>query len=240
MTGKRLSFWRVAVRPKYVAGLLLALLAAAAFAWLGQWQLDRALTKDQTTQSVAQTVTIGGQLNPKNIFIVDGRRQNGRDVYWLVGEAIGDSTYRMTVALGQTDSLLKAEAIRFQIQNEVTTQGGHFVPLVLKPISGFWLPSEEPQKLEAEKPYLLHSVSIAQLINLYAPDQPIDTYPNFLVSNTFAKQYGLGEIDAVLHPAESINWLSAFYAAEWVLFAGFAVFLWARTVKDAVDAERLN
>jgi hypothetical protein len=58
----------------------------------------------------------------------------------------------------------------------------------------------------------------------------------------FAANYSpkLEDIEAVLQPAPAINWLSAFYAAEWVLFAGFAVFLWGRTVKDALDAERLN
>ena len=50
----------------------------------------------------------------------------------------------------------------------------------------------------------------------------------------------LDEIDAVLEPAAAINWLTLFYAAEWVLFAGFAIFLWGRTVKDAVERERLN
>jgi hypothetical protein len=44
----------------------------------------------------------------------------------------------------------------------------------------------------------------------------------------------------VLEPAAAINWLTLFYAAEWVLFAGFAIFLWGRTVKDALDKERLN
>ena len=29
-----------------------------------------------------------------------------------------------------------------------------------------------------------------------------------------------------------------FYAIEWVVFAGFAVFLWYRLVKDAVQRER--
>ncbi|MCC7128649.1 MAG: SURF1 family protein, partial [Microbacteriaceae bacterium] len=30
-----------------------------------------------------------------------------------------------------------------------------------------------------------------------------------------------------------LNLLNLFYAAEWVIFAGFAVFLWWRLVKDA-------
>jgi len=29
-----------------------------------------------------------------------------------------------------------------------------------------------------------------------------------------------------------VNWLNLFYAAEWVVFAGFALFIWWRLVKD--------
>jgi surfeit locus 1 family protein len=33
------------------------------------------------------------------------------------------------------------------------------------------------------------------------------------------------------------NWLNVFYAIEWVVFAGFAVFLWFRLVRDAFERE---
>ena len=35
----------------------------------------------------------------------------------------------------------------------------------------------------------------------------------------------------------SVNLLNLFYAVEWVVFAGFAVFLWYRLVKDVVEEE---
>ena len=36
----------------------------------------------------------------------------------------------------------------------------------------------------------------------------------------------------------SLNWLNLFYAAEWVIFSGFAVYLWYRLVKDVWEHER--
>lgn len=33
-------------------------------------------------------------------------------------------------------------------------------------------------------------------------------------------------------PAEQVNWLNLFYAVEWVVFAGFSIFIWWRLVKD--------
>jgi hypothetical protein len=35
----------------------------------------------------------------------------------------------------------------------------------------------------------------------------------------------------------SLNWLNVFYAIEWVVFAGFALYLWFRLVKDAWERE---
>ncbi|MEN9731986.1 MAG: hypothetical protein RL488_1296, partial [Actinomycetota bacterium] len=57
-----------------------------------------------------------------------------------------------------------------------------------------------------------------------------NVYPGF-VARTDA-----GQPKAIAIQTESerteINALNAFYAAEWALFAGFAVFLWWRLVQD--------
>jgi len=235
MSNSQIGFWRVAVRPKYVAGFLVALLAAAAFSLLGQWQLDRSLTKDQTAAEIQKVVTVETMLDVKNVFIVDGRLQNGKEVFWLLANSQDATGKSLTLAIGQSESLLTVEAARFGLKNSVTAQA-------FLPVRGYWLPTEAPLAIDKANPYLLHSVSTAQLINLYSPDKPVASYTDFLVAEGFADSLSpkLGEIDAVLEPAPAINWLSVFYAAEWVLFAGFALFLWGRTVKDAVDAERLN
>jgi hypothetical protein len=43
-------------------------------------------------------------------------------------------------------------------------------------------------------------------------------------------------LDPIKLPAQqvgtSVNWLTLFYAVEWVLFGVFAVFLWWRLVQD--------
>jgi hypothetical protein len=235
MTNSQIGFWRVAVRPKFIAGFLISLLAAAAFSLLGQWQLDRSLTKDQTAAEIQKVVTVEAMLDVQNVFIVGGRLQDGKEVFWLLvnsREATGKS---LTLAIGQSDSLLKVEAARFELKNSMTAQA-------FLPVRGYWLPTEAPLAIDKANPYLLQSVSTAQLINLYSPEKPLASYTDFLVAEGIAESLSpkLAEIDAVLEPAPAINWLSVFYAAEWILFAGFALFLWGRTVKDAVDAERLN
>jgi len=35
----------------------------------------------------------------------------------------------------------------------------------------------------------------------------------------------------------TLNWLNVFYAVEWAVFAGFALYFWYRVVKDAKERE---
>ena len=211
------------------------MLMAAAFAWLGQWQLERAITKDEPTAAQLENkVSLTLAFDQRNVYIVDGRLQDGKNSFWVLMRGIDESGKSVTVALGQADTLIQAEAARFDIQNSMWIQS-------LVEVSGVWLPSEEPQKLDQHTRYLLHSVSIPQLINLYSPDQPIAAYPKFLKlcrsCQPFVGSAQLNQINGVIKPAAGINWLSAFYAVEWTVFACFAFFLWYRTVKDALLAD---
>jgi hypothetical protein len=49
-------------------------------------------------------------------------------------------------------------------------------------------------------------------------------------------------LDAIVSPAPEqeaqLDWLNVFYAVEWAVFAGFAIYLWYRLVRDAVERER--
>jgi cytochrome oxidase assembly protein ShyY1 len=232
----RSSFFSVARRPKYIGGLVFALLAASAFAWLGQWQLDRAINREDKAAELAATkpVTLNLFLDTRNVFVVDGRKQNSRDAWWVIANATDENGKSVTLALGTTDNELKAEAARFELQNSMRAQA-------FLPVTGSWLPSEEPQRIDPAKPYLLHSVSIAQLINLYSPDKPIATYSDYLkvCTSCAGGQFStmLDQINGQTYTDGSVNWLSAFYAIEWAVFALFAVFLWYRTVKDTLEAE---
>ncbi len=64
----------------------------------------------------------------------------------------------------------------------------------------------------------------------------LDVYRPYLAS--VAAPDGLSDIDSPA-PEEksSLNWLNIFYAAEWVIFAGFAFYLWYRLARDAWERE---
>jgi hypothetical protein len=98
--------------------------------------------------------------------------------------------------------------------------------------TGRYLQTEGPEPLtDPAKPYLLESFSLAQLVNLYKGDG-VQSLAGFMV---LGSEPGFGLEVIVIAPPEpgtSVNWLTLFYALEWALFAGFAVFLWWRLVED--------
>jgi surfeit locus 1 family protein len=78
-------------------------------------------------------------------------------------------------------------------------------------------------------------VSLAALVNEWSGFDG-DVYGGYVVA---ADSWGaLQQIDSPAPGSDvSLNWLNIFYAIEWVVFAGFAIFLWFRLVRDAFERE---
>jgi surfeit locus 1 family protein len=237
MSDKAPTFFRVATRPKWIGALLLSLLVAAIFAALGQWQLDRAFHKDdpKTNSSDSSLAVVQKQLmfDQNHVYIVDGRLQNSTSGFWLLANATDAGSTSTTLALGWADKFETVNALRTKLMGSMIAQA-------YLPVTGYPLLGEEPKPVDAKTPYLVHSVSLAQLINLYSPEKPIKSNESYLaLTAKSAESLGLSAeklepIQISYRPAEKINWLSAFYFLEWTLFAGFAVFLWWRLVKDEI------
>ena len=246
---------QVAKRPRWIAGLFLALAVAAVFALLGQWQLERSFTEvEPEDQSLAPLVLIdselpGAPLTPtaankrvranlmldtQNVFIVTNRlqRTNNEVVsgYWVIANSNvllkdRESTGSLSVGIGFAESLSVAETARLELMESIQAQA--FLEQ-----TGRYLQTEGPEAIkDPSKPYLLESFSLAQLVNLYSGDG-VESLAGFMVLDT-APGFGLESIViAPPEPGTQVNWLTLFYALEWALFAGFAVFLWWRLVED--------
>jgi surfeit locus 1 family protein len=231
-------FWTTARTPRWIAALLLSLGVAASFAALGQWQLDRSIENVQvveidtetavpleqiaepgsgvTDAQQGRTVTVTGELVPGDFVVLSDRDNGGGERgFWLVGHLVTDDGISLAVALGWSAEHPAIE---------------HAAPEHSEWV-GRYLPSEAPQSsdFEAEE----HSaLSVPDLINLWADPGPV--YGGYLV---------LAEPVPTLDPiradaperAVTLNWLNVFYAIEWVLFAGFAIYLWYRLVRDVVE-----
>ena len=257
------TFFSVARRPKWIGGLLFALAVAVVFALLGQWQLERTFTVVEpeaqneqvfvlnqiatpgaplTAEAANVLVTANLMLDQSNVYIVSNRlQQAGEEVvagYWLIANSgvllsDNDSTGSLTVAVGFSESLETVEKARVELQDSM-------LPQAFVEHTGRYLQTEAPvQSPDSGKPYLFDSLSLAQLVNLYSRE-PVESFAGFLALDA-DPGFGLERID--LPPQEAgtrVNWLTLFYAVEWVLFAGFAVFLWWRLVQDQRLRESTN
>jgi hypothetical protein len=106
---------------------------------------------------------------------------------------------------------------------------------VVTHLEGIYIPSEAPLPQTNSKSYIFESLSLPQLINVYSPDKAIAGEPQVLAlcgCSQASAWAPLQSINVTYAEGQKINWLSAFYFLEWLLFAGFAVFLWWRLVRD--------
>lgn len=244
---------RMMVRPRWVLALLAALAIAAAFAVLGQWQLSRAVessrvethptetivplaekaepSKPIRQTSTGQMVSVTGRWVPGDEQII-GNRVNGEATgYWVVSHLAVDADGEpgIPVARGWAADEKTARAVAAGLADE----GTEAVTVI-----GRLLPTEAPEvPEEGEDPHSMTTVSTAALINLWADFDNRDVYAAYVVE--IEPPTGLTPIDSPPPSQEvELNWLNIFYAGEWVVFAGFAIFLWYRLVRDAYEREQ--
>ena len=206
--------------------MFLALAVGSIFAALSQWQLERAFTKDNGAPIAVNIETVNVAIDTKNVYIV-ANRLNGTDRgYWLITNSTESTGKNLTIALGWSADLAEIEGER-----EALMKSG--LEKVETKLDGVFIPSEAPLPQKAD--HIFESLSLAQLVNVYSPKKPIATEQHALALNGYSQASAwppLKPINVAYAEGQKINWLSAFYFAEWLLFAGFAVFLWWRLVKD--------
>jgi surfeit locus 1 family protein len=241
------GFWRIAVRPRWIAALLLALAVAGVFAALGQWQLERSLesavvdTRDtetpvplgsvaepqqmMTSEASGRLVSVSGVWASGDDVVVTGRLSGddgsgaaGSPGDWVVRHLMTDSGASLAVAVGYG-------AVGAGIPILTTGEAQ---------LTGRYVPSESPQVSNFEEGERT-TIAVADLMNLWAE---VDTvYSGYLVVDVAPPG-----LDTIAAPppelAGELNLLNLFYAIEWVIFGGFAVYLWWRLVKD--EQEKLT
>jgi surfeit locus 1 family protein len=238
--------WSVARRPRWIAALVLALGIAAGFAALGQWQIGRAVQtatvvivpdekvtplrqvatpqKEVTDRAAGQIVSITGKRVAGDTYVISDRVNFGVTGYWVLGHVVATNGASVAVALGWSRTKAEADAAA-----DVLRAGAPSATYV-----GRYQPTEPPDQ-DDFRHNVVSVVSIPWLINEWKTVTPT-AYGGYMVDN--AAPAGLTKIQSVRPVNDvSLNWLNVFYAIEWTLFAGFAVYLWYRLVKDAWERE---
>ena len=236
-------FWAVARRPRWIAALLLCLGIAAGFAALGQWQLSRSVVNVDTEapdteaavplESIAEPqtevtqpqlgrrVSVDGDFVASDFIVLTGRNNgDAADGAWLVAHFV---TERRRHPRG-----------RAGLGSGCRHRGGGAGSRVRAgPLVGRYLPSEAPTDSDFEAGER-SALSVAELINIWPDAQP--AYGGYLVVDD-----AWPGLDPIYSPAPTreieFNLLNVFYALEWAIFAGFAIYLWYRLVRDVVERE---
>jgi len=229
-----MSVWAVARRPKWILGLILALVIAGVFAALAQWQLQRSID-DATVverdtenavalESVAEAqvvistdasgrlAVVSCQVVPGDDVVLENRSSPQGNGSWLVRHCKTAEGSSLAIALGWSKEKIDPAGI----------------PHPEGVLEGRYVPTEAPQQSDYRAGER-SALAIQELINVWQEPGPV--YGGYLVLSEAPE--GLVAIGTDAPPTErQLNWLNLFYAAEWVVFAGFAVYLWYRLLKD--------
>lgn len=240
----------VMLRGRWIGVLVLCLVVAGVFAWLGQWQLARAIDTDPPPAGateevrplvdvvepgaylaeplVGQQVSTTGTWVPDDFLVVSSRFNDGVEGYWVTGQLrVADRT-SIAVAIGWAEDRADADAA---IDSLALAAGGDEVT-----VTGRIISDEGPSVPPSDDPMRMDRMSTAALLSHWHDIEELDVYRPYLASATAPD--GLVDISSPAPDERSpVNWLNVFYAAEWAIFAGFAFYLWYRLAKDAWERE---
>lgn len=240
----------VMLRGRWIGMLLLCLLVAGVFAWLGQWQLERAIETDPPVPGateevqqladvlepaeylpeplVGQRVETSGSWVPEDFIVVGSRFNDDVQGYWVTGQLRVEEGVSIAVALGWAPDRAAADAAVAELEAEAV---GSEVT-----VTGRIISDEGPRVPPRTDPYQLDRMSPAALLSRWHDTAQLDVYRPYLASTTASA--GLVDISSPAPEEMSpVNWLNIFYAVEWAIFAGFAFYLWYRLAKDAWERE---
>ncbi|KZE42730.1 SURF1 family protein [Microbacterium sp. T32] len=247
----------VMLRPRWLALLAFSLVVAGSLAWLGQWQLGRAIDTAPvepgqtevvrpladvvqpgqylTDPLVGQRVEASGHWIASDFLVVASRFNDDVEGYWVTGQLRLDGTATPTsiaVALGWTKDAAAAQNAVRELDAQVAADPGATVDVTGRVIADEG-PSRPPAGVD---PQTMTRMSPAALLGRWHDIDGVAVYRPYLASQT-----AIGPLDAIDSPApderSGVNWLNIFYAVEWAIFAGFALYLWYRLARDAWEKE---
>ena len=180
-----------------------------------------------------QMVTLRGSYDPRRQVLVRDRLQNGQKGWWVVTAFTVDGAPSVGGEHGAVIPVARGWIAA--PQDAAPPPSGQLT------LTGRLEPSEAPQAAQDVAAGQIATLSVAQLINVW----DVPSYTGFIgvtkeVTSSGAEvaaSPGLQPLSIEAQPIEQpVNWLNIFYAVEWVVFAGFSIFLWWRLVRD--DYER--
>lgn len=252
----------VMLRPQWIAMLALCLIVAGVFAWLGQWQLGRAIDTDPTPPGateevrpladvaapgeylpgplVGQRVETTGSWVPGDFIVVSSRHNDGVEGFWVTGQlrlaaasAPSSASAKTSIAVAIGWAPTEAEALAAARELDAAAEQADGEVTITGRIISDEGPVPPPRGAD---PLTLTRMSPAALLSRWHDIDDLDVYRPYLASET-----AQGPLDDIHSPppeeGSNVNWLNIFYALEWAVFAGFAFYIWYRLARDAWEKE---
>lgn len=249
--------WKTALKPRWIAGFVFAIAISGVFVLLSQWQFGRStqpeVVDNPATEQVRpltstirpgeffpgsqadQMVSARGTYDADRQVLVPDRLKDGKSGYWVIAAFAVDGAPQLSGAAASRATWIPVARGWVAEPGDAAAPPSGAIEL-----TGRLLPSEAPVAGVAPRPGEATAVSVAELINYWE----VSSYPGFIAAGTelsgdadvSAAAVGEGRLLPLeigpQPPAQKINWLNLFYSLEWVVFAGFALFIWWRLVKD--------
>lgn len=235
---------------------MFAIAVSGVFVLLSQWQFGRSTQAEvpvnpatETAQALTSTlqpgdffhgsvadqmVTAEGTYDSSKQVLIPGRLRNGESGYWVVTAFAVNGAPVLSGAGASPETWIPVARGWVADPADAAEPPSGTIEL-----TGRLLPSEAPVPETAPAPGRATAVSVAELINYW----DVSSYPGFIAATaevSAGADLSAQAIDGGLKPLrigpqpppQQINWLNLFYSLEWVVFAGFALFVWWRLVKD--------
>lgn len=231
---------RTALQPRWLALLAVLVVVVYTFVRLGLWQLavaqDRVFEDTLAAQAAQPEVPIAQVLEPFSPFpndasgrpvqvdgsydaqlqfLVPDRLLEGRDGYWVMTPLRTEQGDLLTVLRGWVADPAEADA----------------PPGTPVSVTGTLAPGESPAT-EVLPPGQLGSVDLAVLANTWEGD----LYNAFVFATGEEPPLTSEAVEPVPPPllsSRGVDWGNLGYALQWWVFAGFAVYMYLRFLKEA-------
>ncbi|MEV7605290.1 SURF1 family protein [Paenarthrobacter sp. NPDC089322] len=244
---------KTALKPRWIAGLVFALLLSGVFVLLSQWQLSRSTQQEAPAPSSIeevrplvdvlqpgqffpgsvsdQMVSATGSYDAGKQVLVEGRLRDGQKGYWIVSAFAVDNAPKLSGVAASPQTWVPVARGWVADASQASAP-----PSGTLTVTGRLLPSEAPLPNVDAGPGRASAVAVAELINKWE----ISSYSGFIAATSEV----VGGVPVVSDdalkplnipaqpPAQQVNWLNLFYSVEWVVFAGFALYIWWRMVAD--------
>jgi surfeit locus 1 family protein len=181
-----------------------------------------------SSASSGQRVEVEATLVASDVSVISGRINHGVTGYWVTAHAVTSAGASLAIAAGWTESEDDAARAADILSGD---------DAAASTLVGRYLPSEGSYDDDFEAGSR-SAMAVATLVNEWTV-APETVYGGYLILEE--PLAGLEHIDSP-EPGSGVtlNWLNIFYAIEWIVFAGFALYLWYRLVRDAWEREVLE